>query len=99
MSLNENNFAHSIDQKYFLELFYEDKEFVAIYLNELKRISDLSYLDNVLSLNQKELEKEKKLLRRYYPNINVFSEQKMIKQIEFIKKSIKSLKKNNFFSL
>ena len=42
MSLNENNFAHSIDQKYFLELFYEDKEFVAIYLNELKRISDLS---------------------------------------------------------
>ncbi len=99
MSLNQNNFAHSIDQKYFLELFYEDKEFVAIYLNELKRISDLSYLDNVLSLNQKELEKEKKLLRRYYPNINVFSEQKMIKQIEFIKKSIKSLEKNNIYSL
>ena len=65
----------------------------------MKRISDLSYLDNVLSLNQKELEKEKKLLRRYYPNINVFSEQKMIKQIEFIKKSIKSLEKNNIYSL
>ncbi len=97
MSLSEDNFAHSVDQKFFLELFFEDKEFMKLYLSELKRIANLQYLEKVLQINKSELEKKKKLLQRYHPNINVYSEQKMIKQIEFIKKTIKSLKKNNIY--
>ena len=95
ISLKDDNFAHSIDQKYFLKLFFEDKEFMEIYLDELKRIANLQYVKKVLDLNKEEIEKETRILRRYHPNINVFSEEKMIKQIEFIKKTIKSLEINS----
>ena len=80
-----------------IKSFFEDKEFMKLYLSELKRIANLQYLEKVLQINKSELEKKKKLLQRYHPNINVYSEQKMIKQIEFIKKTIKSLKKNNIY--
>ena len=97
MSLSDDNFAHSVDQKYFLELFFKDKDFMQVYLFELKRIANIDYLQRVLEFNKVEIEKEKQLLNRYYPNIKVFSEEKLRKQIEFIQKSIKSIKKNNIY--
>ncbi len=97
MNLKDENFTHSVDQKYFLELFFEDKDFMKTYLGELKRIADLEYLKKVIKINETSIRREAKLLKRYHPNIKVFSEEKMKRQIEFIQKSIKSIKKNNIY--
>ena len=73
------------------------KDFMKTYLGELKRIADLEYLKKVIKINETSIRREAKLLKRYHPNIKVFSEEKMKRQIEFIQKSIKSIEKNNIY--
>ncbi len=71
--LSPRNFSHSMDQKYFLSLLFNDRSFFEMYLKDLSRMSKKNYIRGIIGKNSEEFKKYEKVLNQNYPGENIFS--------------------------
>ncbi len=76
---SKSEFLHSLDQKDFLTLIYNDMDFYKLYLSELYRLSEKDYLKKIINENKKDFAEIRKKLKINYPTNNIFSEKHLEK--------------------
>jgi hypothetical protein len=71
-------------QREFLDILFEDLNFYEKYLEELKKISSDEYWDKIIQNNNEEFKKYKILLKRSYPNVEIYSKKHFLLNRKYI---------------
>ena len=71
-------------QRQFLDILFEDINFYEKYLVELKKISSDEYWDKIILNNNEEFKKYKVLLKKSYPNVEVYSKKHFLLNRKYI---------------
>ena len=71
-------------QREFLNILFEDLNFYEKYLEELKKISSDDYWDKIIQNNNEEFKKYKILLKKSYPNVEIYSKKHFLVNRKYI---------------
>ena len=71
-------------QREFLNILFEDLNFYEKYLEDLKTISSDDYWDKIIQNNNEEFKKYKILLKKSYPNVEIYSKKHFLVNRKYI---------------
>ena len=71
-------------QREFLDILFEDLNFYEKYLQELKKVSSEEYWDKIIQYNKEEFKKYKTLLKKSYPNVEIYSKKHFLLNKKYI---------------
>ena len=92
-------FAHSRDQRKFINLLFNNNEFYEMYLSELFRLTDDNYLNDIINQNKKNFLNKKKLLQSNFPLEKVFSIEHLYEIRSMIRKTLNPVQGINVYFL
>lgn len=92
-----SGFLHSLDQKDFVNLLYNNQSFYKLYLSELYRLSEDNYLKKIIEINKKEFDDYKRLLEINFPTEKIFSEQHLDETRKIIRKTLNPIQGINAY--
>ncbi len=94
--LSSRNFSHSVDQKYFLSLLFEDRSFFERYLEDLSRMTKKNYVKQIIDKNYNEFKRYEKVLKQNYPAESIFSYEYIEKYRNRISRTLNPIQGVNF---